>query len=130
MRIKPRLPWLSECGLLSDDGSCILPVRERDRDLGKVTQGVYPLKTYTFWLIYQDSREHEVSSPLMSVATSLDGACKQLASRNGWELDLINHDRKHVWFTTENGDVAQYAVSESISVSTTQPDGGCVQELP
>ena len=89
------------------------------------------MNTYTLWLIYQDNREHaDILSPLVSLASSLDEASRQLATKKGWG-ELVNHHRNHVWFTTENGVLAQYGVSESpISVTTTQPDHEYLRGLP
>ena len=98
----------------------------------RLRRGLIDINTYTFWLIYQDARENQrILSPLVSLASSLDEASRQLATKKGWELDLINHARNHVWFTTENGVLAQCGVSESpISVLTMQPDHEYLRGLP
>ena len=79
------------------------------------------MNTYTFWLIYQDGQDQaDILSPLVSLASSLDEASQQLATKKGWEVDLVNHNRNHVWFTTDNGILAQYGVSESSASPTTK----------
>ena len=84
-------------------------------------RGLIDMNTYTFWLIYQDRQEHaDILSPLVSLASSLDEASRQLATKKGWEVELVNYNRNHVWFTTDNGVLAQYGVSESSTSPTTK----------